>query len=354
MKKALFIGIFSLLALAPFRCALAQAGSNTPAVKAVEKSSAASESSTTAASSNRAIPAVAPPDERSSLAVRESNNAPTTAISSDPATAAATTPVTRTANGDPASSNKAAATSDSALTDIYKVGVGDVLDIRLLNSAANRSTLYSVIEGGLIDFPIAGGPLQVAGLTTKEIQARITSELKRLAVEERTQVAVGVRQYASHTVIITGLVVSPGTKSLRREAVPLYVLLAEAQPRLDADRAAIMRAGAPTQVADLSDSAALNFIVRPGDVINLTARPQEFYYIAGRIRYPGQKTFQPGITLIQAILAAGSLAGDNVVELSREGSDGRLAATKFKLKEIKSGKIQDPKLQPGDRIEVLH
>ena len=334
MKKALFIAIFSLLALAPLRCALAQTASNTPTEKAVEKSVAEKESSTTAATANRAIRAVSSPDQSSSPLIRESNNAPTTATAdlSDPA----------------------AVTVDSVRTDIYKVDVGDVLDIRLLNSAANRSTLYSVTEGGLIDFPIAGGPLQVAGLTTKEIQARITSELKRLAVDGRTQVAVGVRQYASHTVIITGLVGSPGTKNLRREAVPLYVLLAEVQPRLDAERATIMRQGAPTQVADLSNSADLNLIVRPGDVINLTARPQEFYYIAGRIQYPGQKAFQPGITLIQAILAAGSLTGDNVVELSREGSDGLLAATKFNLREIKSGKIQDPKLQPGDRIEVVH
>jgi len=43
-----------------------------------------------------------------------------------------------------------------------------------------------------------------------------------------------------------------------------------------------------------------------------------------------------------------------LVELSREGSDLRLVTTKFNLKEIKSGKIQDPKLQPGDRIEYFH
>jgi polysaccharide export outer membrane protein len=299
MKKALLVGIFSLLMLAPFRCVLAQVGSNAR-------------------------------------------------------TATPTAPVTRAAKGDPASSNKPIATDDSALTDTYKVGVGDVLDIRLLNSAKNQSTLYTVIEGGLIDFPIAGGPIPVGGLTTKDIQGRITAELKRLAVEKRTQVAVGVREYASHTLIITGLVSSPGTKILRREAVPLYVLLAEVQPRLDAARAAIIRAGAPTQVVDLSDSAALSFIVRPGDVINLTARPQDFYYIGGRITYPGQKSFQPGITLVQAILAAGGSAHDTVIELSREGSDGRLATTKFNLKEIKSGKIQDPKLQPGDRIDVIH
>jgi protein involved in polysaccharide export with SLBB domain len=324
MKKVLLIGIFSLLALAPLRCALGQAGSNTPAVKSVGKSAATG----------------------------EAKNAPTTPSTSEPATAKA--PVTGTANGAPAPGNQPTATEESALTEIYKVGVGDVLDIRLLNSAANRSTLYSVMEGGLIDFPIAGGPIPVVGMTTKDIQARITSELKRLAVADRTQVAVAVRQYGSHTVIITGLVGSPGTKILRREAVPLYVLLAEVQPRLDAARAAIMRAGAPTHVVDLSDFAALAFVVRPGDVINLTARPQEFYYIAGRINYPGQKTFQPGITLVQAILAAGGVAGNNVVELSREGSDSRLATTKFNLKEIKSGKIQDPKIQPGDRIEVVH
>lgn len=331
---------------------------STPAVVAPlnEKPQAtASEShnSSKVASSNRPIPTVAPPHQRTSPGVTESNNAPTTAVSSD--TATATAPVMRTGNGEPSTGNKLVATDDSALTDSYKIGVGDVLDIRLLNSiAGNRSTLYSVIEGGLIDFPIAGGPIAVAGLTTKDIQARITSKLKVLAMDGGTQVAVGVRQYGSHTVMITGLVSNPGTKILRREAIPLYVLLAEVQPRLDAARATIMRSGAPSQTLDLSDSAALNFIVRPGDVINLTARPPDFYYIAGRVSYPGQKPFQPGITLLQAILAAGGLARDSVVEISREGADGLLTTTKLKLKEIKSGKIQDPKLQPGDRIEVFH
>jgi protein involved in polysaccharide export with SLBB domain len=244
-------------------------------------------------------------------------------------------------------------TDDSALTDIYQVGVGDVLDIRLLNSTGNRSTLYTVIEGGLVDFPIAGGPVSVAGQTTRDIQASITAELKRLGMGDRSQVAVGVRQYASHTVFVSGLVGIPGTKYLRREAIPLYVLLAEAQPRADATRAMVMRTGA-TQTVDLTNSVGLDFLVRSGDVINLTARPQDFYYIGGRINHPGQKTFQPGITLVQAILAAGGVAQDNVIEISRENSDGRLTTSTFRVKEIKSGKAQDPKIQPGDRIEVLH
>jgi protein involved in polysaccharide export with SLBB domain/Flp pilus assembly protein TadD len=273
-----------------------------------------------------------------------SNSPSPTIVSAEPAT---TTAVAATA--------RAPVAEDLPLTDIYRVGAGDVLDIRLLNSAANHSTLYSVIDGGLLDFPIAGAPIPVAGLTTQEIQSRITNALKRLAVAEQTQVAVGVRQYGSHTVVVTGLAGSPGTKILRREAVPLYVLLAEIQPRLDAARVTIMRASAAPQTLDLNDPSALNFIVRPGDVINLTARQQDFYYIAGdTIGYPGQKPFQPGITLVQAILGAGGQARDGAVQLSREGADGNLATTKLSLKEIKAGKIQDPKLQPGDRVEVLH
>ena len=276
-------------------------------------------------------------------------NIPVTAASSPERVA----PVTPIAPAEPSLNNKRTTTEDAALTEIYRIGVGDVLDIRFSPSNLNRSTLYTVIDGGLIDFPIAGGLVSVAGLTSQEVQSLITSELNRRAVSEQAQITVGVRQYGSHTVIVTGLVSSPGTKTLRREAVPLYVLLAEAQPRSDAARAVVMRAGDAGIAVELSDPAALHFIVRPGDVINVMAREQGYYYIAGRVNHPGQKAFQPGITLLQAILAAGGLARDASVELSREGSNGLLTTTKLSLNDIKSGKIQDLKLQIGDRIEVF-
>jgi len=253
------------------------------------------------------------------------------------------------------SASKVAVSDQRPLTDIYRVGVGDVLDIHLFKSATSRSTLFTVIGGGYIDLPVAGGPISVSGLTPEEIQTRIAIELKRRAVEDGAQVVVGIRQYVSHTVVITGLVNTPGTKILRREAVPLYVILAETQLRSDAGRVVIMRAGTPGQVLDLSDPSTLNTNVIAGDVISVSGRPQEFYYIGGRINYPGQKTFQPGITLLQAILAAGGLSrqSGSTVEVSREGAEGRLITTKFNIKEIKSGKTEDPKLQPGDRVAFL-
>lgn len=239
-------------------------------------------------------------------------------------------------------------------TEIYRVAVGDVLDVRLLNSAAsNSSTLFTVVGDGVIELPIAGGTIKVAGLTTEEIQARIAKELKRRAVEENAKVSVGVRQYASHSVIVTGLVIHPGTRFLRREEVPLYVVLAESQLRNDGGRVVLMRAGSPAQTLDLREPSALNTHVRSGDVITVTSRPDEFYFVGGRINLPGQKPFFQGITLLQAILAAGGTPRQaNLVEISREGADGRLVTMRYNLKEIKSGNVEDPKLHAGDRIEV--
>jgi len=245
-------------------------------------------------------------------------------------------------------------TPERSLTEIYRVGLGDVLDISLLNSANSRSsTLFTVVAGGVIDLPIAGGTISVAGLTPDEIQNVISAELKRRAFEENARVSVGVRQYVSHSVTVTGLVVSPGIRFLRREMVPLYVVLAESQLRNDGQRVVILRGGTLGQPHDLSDPATLNLTVQSGDVITVTNRPQEFYYIGGRINYPGQKVFQPGITLLQALLAAGGTGKhDNKIEISREGADGRLATILYTIKQIKSGAVQDPRLQPGDRIEV--
>jgi protein involved in polysaccharide export with SLBB domain len=265
--------------------------------------------------------------------------------------------VSAPAGNEPAASNAAIASPSSASlppTSIYRVGVGDVLNIQLLNSPVRESTLYTVLAGGLLEYPLAGDALKVAGLTTDEIGAQLTSRIK---IYEKPQIAVSVREYASHNVIITGLVHEPGTKALRREATPLYVVLAEAQPRADAARAIIMRAGSPPQTIDLSDTTATGALVYPNDVIRLVGAPPpapQFFYIGGQIAAPGQKDFHQGLTLTQAILASGGVTrfAGNKVKVMRQGADGRLATVEYNLKKIEQGKDPDPRLEAGDRIEV--
>lgn len=242
-----------------------------------------------------------------------------------------------------------------APTSIYKIGVGDVLDIRLLNTQQRESTLFTVMPGGLVDYPLAGDPFNVSGMTTDEIAVRVAAELRRRAVFDRPQVLVSVRDYSSHTVLVSGLVGDPGVKILRREAIPLYVLVAEAQPKPEAGRAVIMsHATGQTRSVDLTDAQGMATLVYPSDVVNMIARPQEYYYVGGEVGSPGQKEFHAGLTLTQALLASGGTTrtAGAAARVSRQGADGRLSSTVYDLSLIRDGKIPDPQLQPGDRVEV--
>ncbi len=254
----------------------------------------------------------------------------------------------------PVATSKATVNSARALSSIYRVAASDTLDIRLLNSSSRASTLYTVLADGTIDYPLAGEPLNVGGLTPEEISTRLASRIK---IYDQPQVSVGVRDYASHNVIVTGFVDNPGTKILRREAVPLYVLLTETPPRPEAAHASIVRAGTQIAKVDLTDQTQTAILVLPGDFIKVVAAPPratQFYFIGGQIVTPGQRDFHAGLTLTQAILASGGTtnAAGNKAKLSRQGADKRLTTTEYNLKQIEEGKIPDPLLQPGDRLEV--
>lgn len=243
-------------------------------------------------------------------------------------------------------------------TAVYRIGPGDVLDIRLLNRGARpTTTAYEVTPTGLLSYPSLAEPLKVAGLTADQIAARLGAQLKLKTGGAEPEIAVGVRDYASHAVILSGMVKEPGTVILQREGVPLYVVIAYAQPLAGAGQALVVsRATGRSTAVDLSDAAAAKMLVRPGDVITLRQRPEQFVYVSGAVRQPGQKRFQSGLTLTQAVLAAGgslSPQGPTAVTITRQDSDGRLTSTRYDLSEIKSGKTPDPLVRAGDRVEVI-
>ncbi|HEX6185201.1 MAG TPA: tetratricopeptide repeat protein, partial [Pyrinomonadaceae bacterium] len=255
----------------------------------------------------------------------------------------------------PAAAN-ATADVDADPTAVYRIGAGDVLDVRLLKGAEPRTTSYKVTPTGLLDHPALREPLAVAGLTAEDVAARLGAALRLRAGGTSPEVVVGVREYASHAVIVGGMVKEPGTKILQREAVPLYVIVAHAQPLAGAGEAVVVsRATGRTVTADLSDAAALKTLVRPGDVVTLRALPKRFVYVAGAVREPGQKEFHAGMTLTQAVLAAGGAqaSGAREVAVTRQGDDGRLSTSRYSLADIRAGRTPDPTLRPGDRVEVL-
>ena len=206
----------------------------------------------------------------------------------------------------------------------------------------------------MLDYPLAGDPVSVGGLTTAEVAAHLRERIKVL---ESPAVSVNVRDYISHNVTIKGFVGAPGLKILRREAVPLFVLLSEAMPFSEAARATIIRQGRAPVDVDLAESNASSTLVVPGDVIKVSGMPPaptEFFFAGGEVNSPGQKPYHSGLTLTQAILASGGCSKNagKKVQLSRQNADGRLATSEYNLGNIQRGESPDPALQKGDRLEV--
>src|SRR5262249_35003221 len=97
----------------------------------------------------------------------------------------------------------------------------------------------------------------------------------------------------------------------------------------------------------------MNLLVRSGDVITLLAPVTQFVYLGGEVRLPGEKQYRRGLTLTQAINAAGGVTTNGKeARVGRDDGKGFLVVTRYKLKEIESVKIRDPVVRSGDRIQI--
>jgi hypothetical protein len=92
------------------------------------------------------------------------------------------------------------------------------------------------------------------------------------------------------------LVKESGTKVLRREAIPLYVVVADAQPLPEASRLTLVRNHSQEDIS-LVDTDRMNLLVFPGDVITLLPELEQFFYVTGEVVSPGEKKYRQGLTL---------------------------------------------------------
>ena len=245
--------------------------------------------------------------------------------------------------------------TDASLMRVYRVGPGDVLDVRFSDTPPTDSVALTITASGLLEHSSLGEPLPVAGLTVEEIKQRLESTMKSRATANSV-IAVAVHEYVSHRILVSGLVKDPGTKILQREAIPLSVVVADAQPLPEAAQATVLRSETNESFTiDLAQVVEMSLLVRPGDVITLQVKPTEFFYVGGDVKAPGEKVFRRGLTLTQAIITAGGLTKNSKeARLARDDGKGFLAVTRYRLKDIEAGRLQDPLIQPGDRITVTH
>lgn len=235
-------------------------------------------------------------------------------------------------------------------TEVYKVGVGDVLFINLKNSP-RASGYHTVRPDGTIDFPLAGEHVVVADQTVESIEEIIASSI---TLYTDPQIEVRVREYGSHRIAVSGRVERAGEKNLQREAIPLFVIRAEAMVDPTATKVRITRAPLlKAETYDLRDPKTEDVLIYPGNSVEFIADGSGFYFISGEVAASGQKEFTAGLTLYQAVVAAGAVkSAQKKAVIRRKSDNGMFSLLEFNLRAIRDGKAADPALIAGDIVEV--
>lgn len=235
-------------------------------------------------------------------------------------------------------------------TESYKIGGNDVLYIKLKN-VDSHSGYYTVRPDGTIDFPLAGEMVVVAGKSTEEVESMLKARIKLFA-DPRPEVRI--RDYASHKVSVFGSVANAGERSLQREAVPFFVIKAASMVLPEATAAKITPPGQESVTYDLSAPELENYLIFPGTVIEFLS-VKATYYVTGKNVVTGERSLTPGMTLMQASIAAIKKGGEpKKGVIRRRNNTGILSILEFDLKAVKSGRIADPALISGDIIEITN
>ena len=240
-------------------------------------------------------------------------------------------------------------------TELYRIGVGDVLFVDLKNSPQG-SGYFTVRSDGTIDYPLAGENVVVTDQTTETVEENIARGIKIFA---DPQVEVKVRQFGSHKITVSGLVENSGEKNLQREAMPLFAIKAESLVNQKATKVSITRAAElKNETFSLKDPKTDEVLVFPGDKVEFTseigtANSTGSFFIGGDVVSAGQKDLTNGLTLYQAVIVSGGTKGDPKKAVIRRKNDkGLFTVLEHNLRSIKDGKAMDPFLAAGDVIEI--
>lgn len=221
----------------------------------------------------------------------------------------------------------------AAQSQQYRIGAGDTLRITVYQSP-DLSLEARVTDSGVISYPLLGS-LRVAGLSVEEAQAALTQALVKGDFVKNPQVSIVVTQVRASQVSVLGQVGKPGRYPLDIAGMRLTEVLALAGgiSALGADSVVLVgqREGKPwRQEIDLPHlfaSGGLDGdpVIMPGDAVWVDRAPQ--IYVYGEVQKPGQVRLERGMTVMQALAAAGGKTQrgtERGLRVSRRGADGRM------------------------------
>lgn len=274
---------------------------------------------------------------------------------------------------------------------IYRVGPGDLLDIRIFNHP-ELSGERRINEAGRIRLPFIE-ELQAACLTEAEIASQITEKYKKFL--RFPQVDVLVKEYKSLPVAVIGSVNQPARFQLQRRVRLLELLtyvggpsnragkivhvihsndydFCQVNQALNQQTAAQNSANVETENPEggtisittalstvnlydvLSGKLDANLYIQPGDIVSIPEADQ--IYVTGAVNRPGPYALTTKLTLTQAVAMAGGVntegAKNRIRLIRQDGESDKRTEVVYNLEDINKRKIKDIDLLPNDIIEV--
>jgi polysaccharide export outer membrane protein len=258
-----------------------------------------------------------------------------------------------------------------AQDDRYRIGPGDVLDIRIYNRPQLSREAVRVEGSGMIRMPLIENEIQAVCLTEGELAKEISIRYARYY--KNLQVDVFIKEYHSKQVAIIGAVNEQSRFELQRRVRLLELLTYAKGPSTKAGQTINIvhsTAVSPCKPADDTDTSAAfssyklsdvlqgdpksNPYLEAGDIVTLPEADQ--VYVVGNVFMPLTINLKEPITLTRAIAMAGGLKQDtkkDKIRILRQepGTTIRKEIT-VDLSAIEKKSSEDLALAPNDIIDV--
>jgi polysaccharide export outer membrane protein len=218
----------------------------------------------------------------------------------------------------------------SVKTD-YVLGAGDVIRVTVFQSP-ELSLETRIPESGIVSYPLLGA-VTLGGLTISQAEQRLADGLLAGKFLKQPQVSILVTQLRGSQASVLGHAVRPGRYTLELANTRLSDLMALAGG-VAPDGSDILtvvgtRDGKPfrTQIdfrtLFRADNSAQDIVIQNNDVVYVDRMPQ--IYIYGEVQRPGALRLERGMTVLQALAAAGGLTQRGTqrgIRVNRKGPDG--------------------------------
>jgi polysaccharide export outer membrane protein len=254
----------------------------------------------------------------------------------------------------------------------YRIGPGDVLDIRILNRPNLSREAVRVEGSGMIRMPLIDNEIQAACKTEGELAKEIAE--RYLKFYRKPQVDVFIKEYHSRQVAVIGAVNEQSRFELQRRIRLLELLTYAKGPSPKAGQTINIVHAPPALACQQTDPATddakafssyklsdtltgdprANPFIEAGDIITLPEANQ--VYVVGNVFTPLTISLKEPITLSRAVAMAGGVKQDSKKDKVRivrqEAGMTTSREIVVDLSAIEKKRAEDIALMPNDIIDV--